>query len=156
MSQITKRFFKYELLRKCNIRELCSKNGLHYGQPPVLRYIVENDSCTQKEISDYLGVTAASIALSTKRLQKSGLITKQTDQYNLRCNRLSATAKGIETSNRFHEQLRQLDEKTFCGISDEEIEQLNNVLDRIISNACNGKDISFIEMIRRVHEMERE
>ena len=103
-----------------------------------------------------MGVSPASIALSTKRLQKSGLITKQTDEYNLRCNRLSATAKGIQTSEAFNEQLRQLDEKTFCGINDEERQQLSNILDRIIINACDGKDISFIEMIRRVHEMERE
>ena len=43
---ITGRLLKLELLRRCSLRRLCVCCGLHYGQPPVLQYIINNDGCT--------------------------------------------------------------------------------------------------------------
>ncbi|MBR6408143.1 MAG: winged helix-turn-helix transcriptional regulator [Clostridia bacterium] len=144
---ITGRLLKLELLRRCSLRRLCVCCGLHYGQPPVLQYIINNDGCTQKEIADFLGVTAASIALSTKRLQKSGLITKQADENNLRRNRLSATEKGKEVLEAFTEQNKSFNEKMLSGVTDDEKRQLCALLDKLISGAADGKDIDLCGMI---------
>lgn len=39
-------------------------------------YIIENDDCSQKEVTDTLQMTTHSIVLSTKRMQKAGLLKK--------------------------------------------------------------------------------
>lgn len=117
--------------------------GVYYGQFPVIDSIRRHDGCTQKELADMLMVSAASIAVSAKRLEKSGIITRKTDECNARCNRLSITEKGIEISNKCRETFERIDEKSFDGFSDEELNEFISYLDRIIVNLggdseCNG------------------
>ncbi|MBR6663667.1 MAG: MarR family transcriptional regulator, partial [Alphaproteobacteria bacterium] len=42
------------------------KCGLYVGQPQILNYVYCHPGCTQNEIAAYLGVSAASVAFSTK------------------------------------------------------------------------------------------
>ena len=44
-----------------NFRE----NGLYFGQPPILKYLSENDNATQKEIADFLGIKSQAYAITT-------------------------------------------------------------------------------------------
>ena len=61
---------------------------------PVLRYVMENDGCKQVDLANFLRVTPASVALSTKRMQKAGYLEKEVDEYNLRRNKLHVTPQG--------------------------------------------------------------
>ena len=74
------------LLRRTLLTKTMLNTGLYFGQLPVLMYISNHEGCTQKEIADWMKVSPASIALSTKRLQKAGLIEKSVDKDNLRRN----------------------------------------------------------------------
>lgn len=86
--QVTGRLHKLELVRMLAQRNEICKDGLYAGQMPVLNYLAEHPGCTQVEMADFLQVSPASIALSTKRLQKAGYLTKEVDEDNLRCKRL--------------------------------------------------------------------
>ena len=85
--QVTGRLHKLELVRMLAQRNEICKDGLYAGQMPVLNYLAEHPGCTQVEMADFLQVSPASIALSTKRLQKAGYLTKEVDEDNLRCKR---------------------------------------------------------------------
>ena len=74
--QITGRLHKLELVRMLAQRKDIRKDGLYAGQMPVLNYLAEHPGCTQVEMADFLQVSPASVALSTKRLQKAGYLTK--------------------------------------------------------------------------------
>ena len=67
---------------------------LHRGQLPILELILAKPGCTQQELAEQLRITPASVAQSTTRLEKAGLIEKRTDPANRRRNWLSATAEG--------------------------------------------------------------
>ncbi len=108
--------------------------GVYYSQFPVIDSICRNDGCTQKELADMLMVSPASIAVSAKRLEKSGLITRKTDEANARCNRLSITKSGMEISEKCREAFEKIDSKSFDGFSDEELDDFVSYLDRIIVN----------------------
>ena len=82
--QVTGRLHKLELVRMLAQRNEICKDGLYAGQMPVLNYLAEHPGCTQVEMADFLQVSPASIALSTKRLQKAGYLTKEVDEDNLR------------------------------------------------------------------------
>ena len=90
--------FEVDVLRRVCLQKAASDSGLYFGQLPILQFIHEHPGCTQREIADKIGVTSASVALSTKRMQKSGLLTKEIDSQDLRCNRLELTETGIEYS----------------------------------------------------------
>jgi len=114
---------------------------LHFAQLPLLEYIKKHDQCSQKEIADQMQVTPASIALSTKRMQKSGLIIKAPNENNLRRNCLSITAKGRETCDKCRQLFDEMDELMFTGFNDEELIQFRHFLQRLIDNIKDEEDV---------------
>lgn len=132
--EISGRLTSLHLLKRISMQKKMTEMGLYFGQLPILEYIKRNENCTQREIADTLQVTAASIALSTKRLQKAGLIKKTADKDNLRCNKLSITERGRELSESGRKMFDVFDIKMYKGFSEEELEQLYKYLNRIIIN----------------------
>ena len=132
--KITRKFMDISLLRRINLQKASNEGGLYMGQFPIIEFISKNDGCTQCEIAQSLKVSPASIALSTKRLQKMGLISKKTDKKNLRKNMLSVTEKGKEAMEKTLEAFKNTDKIAFASFSDEELQTLCGFLDRIILN----------------------
>lgn len=132
--QITGRLHKLELVRMLAQRNEICKDGLYAGQMPVLNYLAEHPGCTQVEMADFLQVSPASIALSTKRLQKAGYLTKEVDEDNLRCKRLYLSAQGAQVRELCREKMDLLDRKAFEGFSEEELCTLVQLIDRITIN----------------------
>jgi DNA-binding MarR family transcriptional regulator len=137
------------MLRRIMLNKTTNNAGLYMGQLPILAYICHNDGCTQKEISDWLNVSPASIALSTKRLQKAGFIKKTVDKDNLRCNRLSVTESGSETAFKCREAMNLFDTNMFGGIGEEGLAQFGKTLDTFINNLTGGEglDVDFVPMM---------
>ena len=114
--------------------------GLYVGQPQVLAYVRHNPGCTQTEIAEYLGVSSASIAFSTKRLQKAGYLMKQVNHLNMRCNKLYVTREGEDVLDRFKDVYDDMNLAMFEGFTVEELEQLMSFTERVNKNM--GKMIS--------------
>lgn len=138
--ELSGRLTSLHLLKRISIHKEMAETGLYFGQLPILEYIKRNENCSQREIADKLQVTPASIALSTKRLQKAGLIKKAVDKGNLRCNKLSVTEKGMETTEKGRRIFNALDKKMYQGFSEEELDDLYNYLDRIILNFTGDEE----------------
>lgn len=130
------------VLRGRRLRERNTGCGLHDGQLPVLECLIASPGCTQRQLARRLVVTPASIAQSTKRLQRAGLIEKRVEQDNLRCNRLYATENGIALAQEYRRNLDILDAETLHGFSVEEMQLLAGLLDRMIAN-INPEHLSF-------------
>ena len=81
------------------------------------------------------------MALSTKRLQKAGLIRKETDQENLRCNRLALTAKGNELMECGRQAFDRTDAKMMEGFTPQQMEVLADLLDKMICNLSDGQAV---------------
>ena len=120
------------LLRKLFHKRVSENSPLHFGQIAIMKTISMNENCTQNTIAEQLNVTPASVAVSTKRLQKAGLITKTVDEDNLRCKRLALTDAGREAADKCIKQFREYDELVFEDFSDEEKENLLAYLSRIV------------------------
>ncbi len=108
--------------------------GLYVGQPQVLAYVRHNPGCTQTEIAEYLGVSSASIAFSTKRLQKAGYLMKQVNHLNMRCNKLYVTREGEDVLDRFNDVYDDMNLAMFEGFTVEELEQLMSFTERVNKN----------------------
>ena len=109
MRSITKLYLVH---RKCMLQR-CQKCGLYVGQPGILDFVKKNPGCTQNEIADELGVSPASIAFSTRRLQASGFLMKQVNSLDMRRNKLYITTEGAEALEKFEKCLEKMDEKMF-------------------------------------------
>ena len=147
------------LLKKISVAKMCSDIGLYYGQPPIIEYILYHDGCTQKNIAEHFNVTPASIALSTKRLQKAGYIEKKTDEHNLRCNSLHVTEQGKKVSRQWREELNSFTQNLFSRFTQEELETFCSFLKRMNENTSGGKQISsdkeFLDLINEAKLTEK-
>ena len=81
-------------IHRYRITKSASSVGLYFGQPMILDYVLQHDACTQKELAEAMHISAASIAVSIKRIEKAGLITRTPDETDSRKNHLSVTQKG--------------------------------------------------------------
>ncbi len=121
------------LLRKLFIKRSSSAGELHFSQVAIMRTIEQNEHCTQATLAEQLNVTPASVATSTKRLEKSGFITKTVDKDNLRCKRLALTEKGREAINRHLQLFKEYDSLIFKNFSEEDKVHFFGYLERLVS-----------------------
>lgn len=122
------------VIHRYRISNSASKAGLYFGQPRILEYILENDSCTQKDVANAMYISPASAAVTLKRIEKAGLITRIPDKCDSRKNHLSVTQKGVDALKEFRKICDATDEDMFKGFSEEERETLHNLLTRLHKN----------------------
>ena len=110
------------------------EKGLYFGQPPILKYLKEHKNATQKEIADFLHVSPPSIANSVKRLEDAGLVVRLSDKKDARRNNLKLTQKGENLSEYADKLFEIVDEASFEGFTDEEIDLIISFLQRMTEN----------------------
>ncbi len=152
--EIIDRMNKLNIIHRMNIQTEAYKNGLYLGQLPILEYIRKNNKCTQRELANFLKISPPSIATSVKRMQKAGLIEKETDETDQRYSRLSITKKGIEISEKCRTQYDQIDAQLFAGFSEKECETLYDFFGRMIKNISkDAEDISFMSLVEEAKKL---
>lgn len=139
---LSARLIVLSLLRRRCTQRFNVSCVLYPGQLPLLDFLMRHPGATQQEAAEHLHVTAASIAQSTKRLEKSGLIEKRTDSANRRRNLLYITETGSQAANDYRIGFDDVDRATFAGFSDEELLQLGRFYDRMIQNVRGDCDLS--------------
>ena len=122
------------VIHRYKISKSASSVGLYFGQPRILEYITENDACTQKDVAKAMHVSPASAAVTLKRLEKAGFITRHIDKTDSRKNHLSVTEKGAYALKAFRGICDSTDEDMFKGFSEEERETLHRLLTRLHKN----------------------
>lgn len=123
-----------DALKRFTVQSAIKDSKVFFGQPPILDYLIENGQSTQAELAAALGVSPASMAVSVKRMQKSGLIEKVSDENDLRCNKISITDFGRQEYKKVHAAFDGIDRKTYEGFSEEELSQLKGYIERINRN----------------------
>ncbi len=131
-TQIALRLDRVQLLSHSARRKRLWQIGLWRGQMPILDYVLANEGCTQAALATALGLTPATVAVSTKRLMRAGLLCKEPDPANLRRNRLSITPLGREKVRLGSECARLQNERVFAALNDEEKRQMIALLDTLI------------------------
>lgn len=121
------------------------KFGIHRGQHHILMVLSgKKGFATQKEIADCLHITAATVAVAIKKLEKTGYIKKIQDEEDLRYNKISLTDKGIDIVAQSRRTFETIDSSLFSDFTDDEKRQMDNYLTRMTKNinkAQEDKDI---------------
>ena len=134
INDIRENFHSFNMLRRSIIDKRFNYSGIYFGQPPILEYLNENDGATQREIADFLNISAASVAVSVKRMEKSGLLMRVCDSHDARRNNLKLTDEGRRRLQFAHSTFEEIDEITFKGFSTEELNALGSFLCRMSEN----------------------
>ena len=96
-----------------------------------LKHIGSADS--QASLAQKMQVSPASVARSMKSLDRDGYISRCGGSDG-RCNELSITPKGEKMLRSSLELFRELDERCYAGFGVDELEQMQNLLGRVLNN----------------------
>ncbi|HOJ77040.1 MAG TPA: MarR family transcriptional regulator [Bacillota bacterium] len=110
------------------------ETGAYHSQLRLLRVISRNPNASQRDIARLMDISPATIAVSLKKLEKSGYIRKVMDEADNRFNQITITAKG----NQIVEQSKRIFEATehelFEGFTEEEKVTLAQLIQKLDAN----------------------
>lgn len=129
---------KVTLLHRYRISTALSGLNIYRGQPEILGYLLDNGECSQKQLAESMGVSAASIATSIKRMSKAGFVERTEDEADRRINRIRITPKGKKAFLAGRVECNKVDTQMFSGFTDSEIERFSEMLIRISENLSEG------------------
>src|SRR5690606_230908 len=94
----------------------------------------------QNDIAKLMDVSAATIAVSLKKLEKGGYINREIDEKDNRLNKINITEKGKKVVEQSKKIFEAVDQKVFQGITDEEKAALINLLQKLNNNLSKIED----------------
>ena len=114
------------------------ETGVYQAQHRLLMEISRNPNISQNDIAKLMDVSAATVAVSLKKLEKGGYINKVMDEEDNRLNKITVTEKGNRVVEHSKRIFQSVDRKAFDGFTEEEkhtlfalLQKLNTNLDRM-------------------------
>jgi DNA-binding MarR family transcriptional regulator len=123
--------------KRCVQKEMDRRGLTKVGQPIILFMLRNHESgedWDQKQYSEALGVSPATVAVSIKRMERAGLLSKVADPQDLRRNHLVITEQGLQLVDDCIRAFQHVDEGTFRGFSPAERTQLTQYYHRMVRN----------------------
>ena len=102
-----------------------------------LRRCIEKNhhpNCSQVEIARELEISPAAVAVSLKKLESGGYITRETTESDNRTHRVTITPKGRSVIERSEQMFWETEKAMFEGFSEEEMQSLQQFFERIYEN----------------------
>lgn len=124
-------------LHRTVLERQLNKTGVYRSQHQLLMYIADNPNESQKQLAQLYRVSTATIAVSLKKLEQGGYISRAVDQQDNRCNKICITEKGRKAVEKSECYFGQIERMMFRGFTQEDAECLQNYLDRIKNNLCS-------------------
>lgn len=138
LSELDRLFKTFHRMRHLMIRQAIEGRGLEVPSNPGILFLLrckgEDSVLSQKEIADLTGVAPPTVAVSVRRMEKAGLLTKLSDERDLRRNRIALTERGRLLADEFEKASREVSGILFAGFSDEEFALLRKWCLRMIEN----------------------
>ncbi len=108
--------------------------GIHRSQHRILMYISRNpEGPSQKSIAEHFDISAAAIAVSLKKLEDSGYITRESVENDNRFNRISLTEKGRMIVEKSEDFFVKSDYAMFGDFTEQDYENLLVCLKKMMS-----------------------
>ena len=113
-----------------------SEFGVHRSQHKILMFLSRHGESitTQKDIAKNFDISAAAVAVSVRKLETDGLISRIADERDNRSNIISLTEQGKKVVEKTKSLISSIDEAMFDGFDDNEIVQFSSYLSRLCDN----------------------
>ena len=134
----------YLLAQVCKLHrqradDLLNEIGLHVGQEMVLCALWEKEGVTQAELGEHLAVQPATVTNALRRLERKGLVQRESDADDQRVSRVFPTAEGRRLKEKVEEQWSRLERASFAGINARERDVLRRLLSRVHDNLAGSR-----------------
>lgn len=132
-------FQSVERARKQAIQTELSRRGLGTLGEPMILFLLKDKGregriAAQKELSDAMHVSPATVAVSLKSLEREGYVEKLADETDQRRKAVRLTPKGEAAIQRCVQVFEAVDQSMFEGFRPEETRQACGYLMRMLHN----------------------
>ena len=132
---VIRQFVRADRLHRQTVEATATaQTGLHRSQHMLLMRLSRGCIPSQKQLAKDLGVSPAAIAVSLKKLETDGYITRDADTDDSRCNLISLTEKGRNAVTATCNQFARIDQAMVQGFDDAELDALLSALEKIEHN----------------------
>lgn len=111
-----------------------NKSGVYRSQHQILMYIAQFPNASQKEIASHQNVSTATIAVSLKKLEKGGYISRVSNENDNRFNQIRITPKGEAVVEESCQVFRKAEEAMFSDFDEADLSRFEEYLERIRLN----------------------
>lgn len=127
-------FGKIAHLYFCRGFKVLQAMDIHPKQVPILCFLGKNEGLSQNEISKQMNIKPPTVAVSIKRLEKSGVVERRADEKDHRIIRVYLTQKGRDLGEAVKEKIEQSEQVMFKGFSEAELCLMRRFFEQIIDN----------------------
>lgn len=132
--EVTHRMIMTSQMHRRMLEKNMEGTGIHRAQHRLLMTLSDSHFLSQVELARHLGVSAATIAVSLKSMEKEGLICRKAKSEDNRANFVELTERGKQIAEQSKAYFDALDEQMYQGFTGEERKRLSEFLDRIYNN----------------------
>ena len=119
---------------KRSISKKVENTGVFRSQHRLLMILGKHPDCSQTELAERLEISSAAVAVSLKKLEKSGFISRQCQENDNRVNQVVITEKGWKIIDLSTQYFKEMENAFLSDFSEEELKQLQSFLERMIKN----------------------
>lgn len=131
---VMKGYMRIMKLHRTILESRVKQTGVFRSQHQILMMLSDHNNASQKELAERLYVSTATIAVTVKKLEKGGFITRIVDQEDNRMNKLCLTEKGKHMVKISREYFLNVEAQMFHDFSKEELAVMEQFLKRIYDN----------------------
>lgn len=142
--EVIHQFIQTNRLHRRVIERFADKLDLHCACHRMLMHISCVDNIpSQKELAEHFKISPAAVATTLKRLEADGYIerSKSPDLKDSRVNEISVTERGRRAAEDTEKYFRFVDSSALDGFSDDDIDTLVSLLDRMQDNLHKIEDL---------------
>lgn len=119
-----------------------SEHGMHPGQAICLREVAHNDGVSQSDLAVRLGVKRPTITVMLQKMERSGLVYRETDSADQRITRIHLTDAGNAMHDTLHGILDEVAAQVVGPLSADDQAELERLLGRLNDNIRATLDCS--------------
>ena len=150
--------FQVELERKRLLQPFFLEIGLTVGQgqPRILKTLLEHGPMTQRELADLCRLDVTTMSRTLDRLSEAGLLKRTRKEQSRRANSIELTPLGREKALLVKAGFAKLNEIIGEGLSEKELEELGNGLEKIRENIQKAQKQKLTKKLVECYSKENE
>ena len=131
------------LLRRhrCRCEAEIKNLNIHHSQHKILMHIARcgKKPPTQVEIAQHFHISPAAVAVTLKKLEAAGYVTRSARSKDMRNNEVTLTHSGEKICKDTESAFDYIDAIVFDGLEENEILQFKNCIDKMLKNISKGE-----------------
>ena len=120
------------------IRSSLESYGVQRTYGPILKELSVSEGMTQKELAGNMRITAPSMSVNLQKMENTGLLTRKSDDTDMRQVRLHLTEKGKEIAERADKEIALAEKKLIEVLTDDEKVELKRLLIKLLESQSKG------------------